>query len=244
MSASSNYFGGQQTLNDDPGNGKMCVGNVETANQKFDYPGTIYPFSPTANQTGRPSYAVPLRADVGKRLPTISPTCGLDSDPPAGTLPNTNLCGANPSKVACTTGANGQSCENGGIANGYMTPGSGNTSGCSCRCYGWGGNNCEQAQAGCNTTAWSPSPSASVPSSSPTNPSPAATPSTPADITAPTPSPSAASVAATPSSSSDGDPGLGFASVGGESLAPQWWLFVLNTVGTTFVLVMLANVGL
>ena len=134
------------------------MGNAETANQKFDYPGTIYPFSPAANQSGRQSYAVPLRADVGTRLPTISPTCGLSSDPPPNTNLNTNLCGASPSKVACTTGANGQSCENGGIANGYMTPGSGNTSGCSCRCYGWGGNNCEQAQAGCNTTAWSPSP--------------------------------------------------------------------------------------
>ena len=76
----SNYFGGQQTLNDDR-EMERCVGNVETANQKFDYPGTIYPFSPAANQSGRLSYAVPLRADVGTRLPTISPTCGLLGSP-------------------------------------------------------------------------------------------------------------------------------------------------------------------
>ena len=94
--------------------------------------------------------------------------------------------------------------------------GSDNTSGCSCRCYGWGGNNCEQAQVGCNTTAWSPSPSASVsvPSSSPTNPSrghaliPSGSTAPTPSSSAPTPSSSAASVPATPSSSSGGDPEL------------------------------------
>ena len=108
----SDYFGGKQRINDER-DLERCVGNSETSNQPFDYPGTIYPFSPSANQTGRPAYSVPLRADVGTVLSTISPTCGLSSDPPGGTVANTNLCGASPAKAACTTGASGQPCENG-----------------------------------------------------------------------------------------------------------------------------------
>ena len=171
------------------------LGDVEPAIRLSRY---IHPFSPSANQTGRPAYSVPLRADVGTVLSTISPTCGLSSDPPGGTVANTNLCGASPTKAACTTGANGQPCENGGIPDGYMVQGASDKSGCSCRCFGWGGNNCETALSNVEcSSVTSPSPSTgsvSDPSPSPSSvsggPSAGQSPSSSTRIPANTPSPS------------------------------------------------------
>ena len=138
----SNHYSGEQKT-DTSVDREVCVGNSETSNQPFDYPGTIYPFSPASSQANRPSYSVPLRANVGSVLPTVSATCGLGSDPPAGTADSDKLCGSNPTKFACTGGANGQICDNGGIPYGYFT--GGDTSSCSCLCYGFSGSNCETA---------------------------------------------------------------------------------------------------
>jgi len=138
----SNHYNDEQKI-DESLDQEVCVGNSETSNQPFDYPGTIYPFSPTSSQANRPSYNVPLRANVGSVLPTVSATCGLGSDPPTGTAASDKLCGSSPTKLACTGGADGQFCDNGGIPNGYFT--GGDTSTCSCLCYGYIGNNCETA---------------------------------------------------------------------------------------------------
>jgi hypothetical protein len=145
----SNHYNDEQKI-DESLDQEVCVGNSETSNQPFDYPGTIYPFSPTSSQANRPSYNVPLRANVGSVLPTVSATCGLGSDPPTGTAASDKLCGSSPTKLACTGGADGQFCDNGGIPDGYFT--GSDTSTCSCLCYGYIGDNCETAASSSTCT--------------------------------------------------------------------------------------------
>ena len=124
---------------------EMCVGNAETEGQPFPYPGTIYPKGPSPNPA---AYAVPLRADVGLGLPATSATCGLPSDPGGGVhrlaAEPAGLCGPSAKFRACTTAANGQSCEHGGVPGGEIPADApSDLTACFCRCYsGWAGPTC------------------------------------------------------------------------------------------------------
>ena len=61
---------------------ETCSANTESG-QDFSYPGTIFPYSPAADQSTRTPYVVPVRTDVASVLSAEPITCGLPSDPPS-----------------------------------------------------------------------------------------------------------------------------------------------------------------
>ena len=60
---------------------ETCPANEESG-ESFSYPGTIFPYPPKADATDRTPYVVPMRSEVGERLPGEPIRCGLISDPP------------------------------------------------------------------------------------------------------------------------------------------------------------------
>ena len=160
---------------------EMCVGNAETGGQPFPYPGTIYPKDPKGPSPNPTAYTVPLRADVGLGLPAASATCGLPSDPGGGVHrlvdEPAGICGPSAKLRACTTAANGQPCEHGGVPGGEIPADSpSDLTGCFCRCYsGWAGATCATKRS---PRIRSAPPPPSVPPAGP--PIPSASPPEPA----------------------------------------------------------------
>ena len=57
-----------------------CPANNESGTE-FSYPGTIFPYSPHADQSQRTAYTVPTRDNIESVLSAAPVSCGLPSDP-------------------------------------------------------------------------------------------------------------------------------------------------------------------
>ena len=60
---------------------EWCPANPES-DGAFSYPGTIYGYSPAADQSHRTPYTVPTRDQVSAGLNSVPVVCGLSSDAP------------------------------------------------------------------------------------------------------------------------------------------------------------------